>query len=104
MTTVRREPVLEGDSPVSDPIRNPARGTAHLFSPCWRPAETEGVGGVVELALRVVFRAAVVEAEVLVGEIEPRDDQLQIVANGVAALRVHLSVGVVIVVAERAGW
>ena len=56
----------------------------------------------VELALRVVFRAAVVEAEFLVGEVKSGDEQLEAVGKRVAALGVDLGVGVVIVVAERA--
>src|SRR6185437_2699159 len=62
------------------------------------------VGLVVELALRVVFRAAIVEAEFLVVEVKSGNHQLQPGTNRVAALRVDLGVGVVIVVAQRARW
>ena len=58
----------------------------------------------VELALGVVFRAAVVEAEFLVGEVQSGDEQLEAVGKRVAALGVDLGVVVVIVVAERARW
>jgi hypothetical protein len=53
---------------------------------------------VVELSLGVVFRAAVVEAEFLVIEVEAGNEQLEAVGKCVAALRVNLGVVVVIVV------
>ena len=58
----------------------------------------------VELALRVIFRAAVVEAEFLVGEVKSGDEQLEAVVKRIAALGVDLGVVVVIVVTERARW
>ena len=64
-----------------------------------RPAHAERVGRVVELALRVVFRAAVVETEFLVGEVKSGDEHLEAVWKRVAALGVDLGVRVVIVVA-----
>jgi len=48
---------------------------------------------VVEFALRVIFRAAVVEAEFLIGQVKSGDQQLEAMWKHVAALGVDLGMG-----------
>jgi hypothetical protein len=69
-----------------------------LFFAVRGPAQAKKEGRVVELALGVVFRAAVVEAEFLVIEVEAGNEQFETVEKRVAPLGVNLGVVVVIVV------
>ena len=66
-----------------------------------RPAEARSDGGLVEFALDHVLRAAVIEAEDLVVDVETIHDKRQAVVEAHATLRIELKVGIEEVVT---GW
>jgi heavy metal sensor kinase len=68
------------------------------------PAQAERIGRPIIFPLRYVPRAAVVEAENHVGEIQPLPQHGQSPLHPVAGLRIHLQVRVKIVVTDRSFW
>src|SRR5258708_25067732 len=64
-----------------------------------RPAEARGHGRLVIFPLDHVLRAALIEAENFVVEIEAIHDELQAMYQAIAALNVHLEVGIEVDVA-----
>ena len=61
-----------------------------LFFMQRRPADTGGDGGLIEFALDHVLRAAVVETEDLVVDVEPIHDEGQALAHFDATLSIEL--------------
>src|SRR6202007_1171358 len=80
---------------------SPAVDNAGLLFVSRRPAEAGGDGGPIVFALEHVFRAAVIEAEDFVVDVQPVHDERQTVSHADAALRVEFKMAVEIVVAER---
>ena len=72
-----------------------------LFFMQWRPAEAGSDGGLIEFALDHELRAAVIETEDLVIEIETVHDKAQATGHFDATLSVKLKMGIEEVVAER---
>jgi hypothetical protein len=71
----------------------------YYFSRAGGPAQAYFVGRLVVLALRHVLRAAVVEAEDLVVQVQALHLELQAAIDACAHLRVHLEMRVEVVVA-----
>ena len=68
---------------------------------CRRPAHARGNGRPIVFALDHVLRAAIVEAEDLVIDIEAIHDKAQAMCQSYAALYVDLEVGIEIVISKR---
>src|ERR1700691_3646613 len=68
------------------------------------PAQAEGIGRPVVFALSHIPRAAVVETEDLVGEVQALPEHGEALRDAIAGLRIDLQVGVEVVVSHRSLW
>src|SRR5262252_9267241 len=78
-----------------------ARPASLSLLEAWIPAEAEGVGRFVVFALDHELRAALIETENLIRQVQAVGDEMQPVRQPDATLDIQLQMGVKVLIAER---